>query len=185
MEVNFLNIILCIAIGSGIFFQMYKFTSFAFPKNLVVCGLFLWALLPDDPSLKEIASIALYLGCPLILSNTVLYVFIPKKKTSKTESKYLVQFKTENGSFKIKNIKRGVSIIGAAGSGKTESIVYNLLQHFSGNSFCGLIHDYKDFEITEMAYPLFKSQNLKFFILSFDKILHRVNPIAPKWSSCA
>ena len=181
MEVNFLNIILCIAIGSGIFFRMYKITSFAFPKNLLVCGLFLWALLPNDPSLKEIANIALYLGCPLILSNTVLYVFIPKKEISNTETKYQVQFKTESGSFKINNIKRGVSVIGAAGSGKTESVVYNLLQHFSQNSFCGLIHDYKDFEITEMAYPLFKNRNLEFYILSFDKIIHRVNPIAPRY----
>ena len=181
MEVNFLNIILCIAIGSGIFFRMYKITSFAFPKNLLVCGLFLWALLPNDPSLKEIANIALYLGCPLILSNTVLYVFIPKKEISNIETKYQVQFKTESGSFKINNIKRGVSVIGAAGSGKTESVVYNLLQHFSRNSFCGLIHDYKDFEITEMAYPLFKNRNLEFYILSFDKIIHRVNPIAPRY----
>ncbi|PKD15774.1 hypothetical protein APR41_10780 [Salegentibacter salinarum] len=143
--------------------------------------MFLWALLPDDPSLKEIANIALYLGCPLILSNTVLYVFIPKKEISNTETKYQVQFKTQSGSFKINNIKRGVSVIGAAGSGKTESVVYNLLEHFSRNSFCGLIHDYKDFEITEMAFPLFKSQNLKFYILSFDKIIHRVNPIAPRY----
>ncbi len=79
------------------------------------------------------------------------------------------------------NIKRGVSIIGASGSGKTESVVYNLLEHFSKKSFCGLIHDYKDYEITEMAYPLFRNPNLPIYILSFDKIIHRVNPIAPRY----
>lgn len=181
METNFINIIFCIAIGSGIFFRMYKLTSFAFPLNLLLSSLFIWGILPDDPSLKEIATIGLYFGCPLMLINTVLYVFIPKKEPSNIEIKYQVQFKTQNGRFQINNVKRGVSVIGAAGSGKTESVVYNLLDHFSQNFFCGLIHDYKDFEITEMAYPLFRNRNTPFYILSFDKIIHRVNPIAPRY----
>ncbi|MBZ9632187.1 type IV secretion system DNA-binding domain-containing protein [Salegentibacter sp. LM13S] len=181
METNFINIIFCIAIGSGIFFRMYKLTSFAFPLNLLLSSLFIWGILPDDPSFKEIATIGLYLGCPLLLINTVLYVFIPKKEPSNIEIKYQVQFKTQNGRFQINNVKRGVSVIGAAGSGKTESVVYNLLDHFSRNSFCGLIHDYKDFEITEMAYPLFRNRNTPSYILSFDKIIHRVNPIAPRY----
>src|SRR5680860_567352 len=181
METNYINVLWSIAMGSAIFFRMYKISSFAFPINLLLCGLFLWAILPADPSLKEVATISLYLGCPLILSNTVLYVFIPKKEISNIDNKYKVHFKTQNGTFKINNVKRGVSVIGAAGSGKTESVVYSLLEHFSRNSFCGLIHDYKDFEITEMAYPLFRNPGLPFYILSFDKIIHRVNPIAPRY----
>jgi len=178
---NYINLLWSIAMGSVIFFRMYKISSYAFLINLLLCGLFLWSVLPTDPSLMEVATISLYLGCPLILSNTVLYVFVPKKETSNIEKKYKVHFKTRNGTFKINNVKRGVSVIGAAGSGKTESVVYNLLEHFSRNSFCGLIHDYKDFEITEMAYPLFRNPDLPFYILSFDKIIHRVNPIAPRY----
>ena len=83
--------------------------------------------------------------------------------------------------FKIENIKRGASIIGSAGSGKTESVVYGFLKHFQEHSFCGVIHDYKDFELTEMAYPLFKNWDIPFRIISFDKIIHRVNPIAPRY----
>ena len=132
METNFINLTVCIATGSAIFFRMYKISSFAFPINLLLCGLFLWAILPADPSLMEIATISLYLGCPLILSNTVLYVFIPKKEISNIDDKYKVHFKTQNGTFKINNVKRGVSVIGAAGSGKTESVVYNLLEHCNG-----------------------------------------------------
>lgn len=160
---------------------MYKISASAFPINLFLCGLFLWIIFPVNPTQEEIATITLYLGIPLILSNTALFVFISEKEPSNIETKYKVNFKIENGSFKIGNIKRGVSIIGAAGSGKTESVVYNLLKHLSGNSFCGLIHDYKDFEITEMAYPLFRNPDLPFYILSFDKIIHRVNPIAPRY----
>lgn len=77
------------------------------------------------------------------------------------------------------NIRRGISIIGAAGSGKTESVVFNLLQHLGKHSFCGVMHDYKHFELTEIAYPLFQQSGIPFYIISPDKIYHRVNPIAP------
>ncbi|GGK22132.1 hypothetical protein GCM10007962_15370 [Yeosuana aromativorans] len=96
--------------------------------------------------------------------------------------KYQVRFKIKWGKFKIDNIKRGVSIIGSAGSGKTESVVYNLLQHLSKHGFCGIIHDYKDFELTEMAYPLFKDNDrVTFYTIAFDTVHHKVNPIAPRY----
>lgn len=123
----------------------------------------------------------LYFGCPILLINTLLYVFYQKENKLKAESKYEIQFNVTQGKFKIQNIRRGASIIGAAGSGKTESVVYGFLKHFRAHSFCGVIHDYKDFEITEMAYPLFKDSDIPFYIVSFDKIIHRVNPIAPRY----
>ena len=83
--------------------------------------------------------------------------------------------------FKINNIKRGASIIGSAGSGKTESVVFNFLQHFSKHKFSGVIHDYKNFEITEMAFPLFEKNEIDFKVISFDNIHDRVNPIAPRY----
>ena len=36
-------------------------------------------------------------------------------------------------------------------------------------------------KLTEMAYPLFKDSNMPFKVISFDKIIHRVNPIAPRY----
>ena len=89
--------------------------------------------------------------------------------------------KVERGEVVLENIRRGICITGAAGSGKTESVVYNLLQHFQKHSFSGLIHDYKDFEITEMAYPIFKKGKIPFYIVSFERVFHRVNPIAPRY----
>ncbi|WP_425393610.1 type IV secretory system conjugative DNA transfer family protein [Aequorivita capsosiphonis] len=130
----------------------------------------------------SLSSSLLYFGCPILLINTILYVFFQKDdNSSKAGSKYEVHFKLNRGEFKIQNIRRGASIIGAAGSGKTESVVYGFLKHFKKHSFCGVIHDYKDFEITEMAYPLFKDSDIPFYIISFDKIIHRVNPIAPRY----
>ena len=124
----------------------------------------------------------LYIGCPLLLINTVLYVYLHKENdTVDSNNKYQIHFKVKEGSFKINNIKRGVSIIGSAGSGKTESVVFNFLQHFSKHKFSGVIHDYKSFELTEIAFPLFEKNEIDFRVISFDTIHDRVNPIAPQY----
>nr|BFF38209.1 hypothetical protein BACY1_00140 [Tenacibaculum mesophilum] len=125
--------------------------------------------------------IILYLVLPALITIIVLYVYIFSEENSKANKKYQVHFKLKQGKFKIDNVRRGVSIIGSAGSGKTESVVYNLLQHFAKYNFCGIIHDYKDFELTEIAYPLFKDKDVDFYTISFDKIYHRANPIAPRY----
>ncbi|MEM1257580.1 MAG: type IV secretory system conjugative DNA transfer family protein [Bacteroidota bacterium] len=129
----------------------------------------------------SIAHIMLYVIVPMLLTVIVIYVFVFDGHGSKADKKYHVHFKVKYGKFKIENIKRGASIIGAAGSGKTESVVYNFLRHFSGHSFCGVVHDYKHFELTEIAYPLFEANKIPFYIVSFDSIHHRVNPIAPRY----
>ena len=127
------------------------------------------------------AHIILFIIVPLVFIGTVLYVFLHDEQSMTTDKKYKVLFKLKYGKFKIKNIKRGVSVIGSAGSGKTESVIYNFLQHFSTHQFCGIVYDYKDFELTEIAYPLFKEKDVKFYTIAFDQIYYRVNPIAPRY----
>ncbi|MCK0160446.1 type IV secretory system conjugative DNA transfer family protein [Allomuricauda sp. F6463D] len=129
----------------------------------------------------SLAHIILYLVVPVVSISTVLYVFLYGDQNDRADKKYRVRFKVKSGKLRIDNIKRGVSIIGSAGSGKTESVVYNFLRHFSNHGFCGVIHDYKHFELTEIACPLFKIANIPFYIVSFDTIFHRVNPIAPRY----
>ncbi|WP_047419544.1 type IV secretory system conjugative DNA transfer family protein [Cellulophaga sp. Hel_I_12] len=124
----------------------------------------------------------LYIILPILITAMLWILFFYKDENAQIAKKYRVNFKLKYGRLKIENLKRGVSIIGSAGSGKTESVVYNLLQHLSRHNFCGIIHDYKDFELTEIAYPLFKNkENLKFYTISFDAIHHKVNPIAPRY----
>ena len=118
---------------------------------------------------------------PSAASNLLLYVFLPSTREGIVSPKFRVKLKVASGEVILENIRRGICITGAAGSGKTESVVYNLLRHFRDHSFSGLIHDYKDFEITEMAYPLFKKGKIPFYIISFDQVYHRVNPIAPRY----
>ena len=179
MEINnLITILSIIGLASMVFYAMFRISKYAFILNSILLLVLVFYLSEGN----ELISILLYLVCPLMLINTGLYVFLHKTEIPKNgDSKYQVNFATTKGNFKLDNIKRGASIIGSAGSGKTESVVYGFLKHFRKERFCGIIHDYKDFELTEMAYPLFKDSNVPFKVISFDKIIHRVNPIAPRY----
>lgn len=175
---NPLTALLIIGLASAVFYGMYRISRYAFILNFLLLGALVFYLNEDI----RLILVALYLVCPLILINIGMYVFLHKTDTAKKGIiKYQVNFATTKGNFKLDNIKRGASVIGSAGSGKTESIVYGFLKHFRKEGFCGIIHDYKDFELTEMAYPLFKDGDIPFKVISFDKIIHRVNPIAPRY----
>ncbi|HSI70108.1 MAG TPA: type IV secretory system conjugative DNA transfer family protein [Gillisia sp.] len=175
-------LIITYLIASGLFYGIHRITRYGYLINNILIIASIFFLKDPNPYPFPLLKVILLLGCPLILINIILFVFFQKeRKNSMIPSEYEVNFKLKSGKFKINNIRRGAAVIGAAGSGKTESVVYGFLQHFRNNSFCGVIHDYKDFEITEMAYPLFQKSKIKFFIISFDRIFHRVNPIAPRY----
>ncbi|MEP6262882.1 MAG: type IV secretory system conjugative DNA transfer family protein [Gillisia sp.] len=173
--------LLLIICWTTLFLLVYRSSRHAFGINSILYLGFLIHLYSLNPVRQHLFEILLFLGCPIILCNTALYVFFQKEVSQYKGSKYEVHFKTTAGKFKLNNIRRGASVIGAAGSGKTESVVYGFLEHFSKHSYCGIIHDYKEFEITEMAYPLFQNAKVPFYIISFDRIIHRVNPIAPRY----
>jgi len=179
MEIdNLITILSIIGVASTVFYAMFRVSRYALFLNFVMLSCLVFYLTQGN----ELVSIMLYLVCPLILINIGLYVFLHKTETvQNSDRKYQVNFTTTKGNFKLDNIKRGASIIGSAGSGKTESVVYGFLKHFRKEHFCGIIHDYKDLELTEMAYPLFKDSNVPFKVISFDKIIHRVNPIEPRY----
>lgn len=175
---NLITVFSIIGLTSTAFYVMFRVSKYGFLLNITILSFLVFYVAEEN----EITSILLYLVCPLMLINTGFYVFLHKTESPKNEdSKYQVNFETTKRSFKLDNIKRGASVIGSAGSGKTESVVYGFLKHFQKESFCGIVHDYKDFELTEMAYPLFKDSDIPFKVISFDKIIHRVNPIAPRY----
>ena len=64
-----------------------------------------------------------------------MFFCIKLKTTQNGNTKYQVSFSTNKGNFKLDNIKRGASVIGSAGSGKTESVVYGFLKHFQKERF--------------------------------------------------
>lgn len=175
---NLITILSIIGFASTVFYAMFRISKYAFLLNSLLLSVLVFYLSEGN----ELIFILLYLVCPLMLINIGLYVFLHKaENVHNGDRKYQVNFATTKGNFKLDNIKRGASIIGSAGSGKTESVVYGFLKHFRKEHFCGIIHDYKDFELTEMAFPLFKDSDIPFKVISFDKIIHRVNPIAPRY----
>ncbi|WP_300439054.1 type IV secretory system conjugative DNA transfer family protein [Christiangramia sp.] len=118
---------------------------------------------------------------PLVLISTLIYAVTGTGTHEKIPKKYRVKFSLNSGSLQIQNLRRGVSITGAAGSGKTESVVFNFIRHLYKYEFCGIIHDYKNFELTELAYPFYKKSGIPFSIISFDPVYQKVNPIAPHY----
>ncbi len=175
---NLITVLIIIGLASSVFYGIFRISRYAFVVNFLLISASVYYLNEQLPLFQ----IALYLVCPLKLINIGMYVFLHKTDEPKSgNAKYQVNFATTKGNFKLDNIKRGASIIGSAGSGKTESVVYGFLKHFRKEGFCGIIHDYKDFELTEMAYPLFKDGAIPFKVISFDRIIHRVNPIAPRY----
>ena len=174
-------VIWVLALGSGLCFALIRLSRFGFYCNVIwiVAGL-LWAWLVRK-DLQTFIPIVLVTGLPLLFINVLWFVYFPKEKEETTQSRYKVRMQLSKGKLVLENIRRGIAIIGAAGSGKTESVVYPLLQHFNQWDFSGVIYDYKDFEITEMAYPLFSKGDIPFRIISFDTIYAKVNPIAPRY----
>jgi len=181
MEQVWLLWIIYFLIGCGLSYVVIRKLHYGF-FIMLICITGLGYYLYNQVESQLFIKIILYGILPLLFINLLFYVFFAKEKiTSSPNEKYKVTIQTKGHKLRLENIRRGISIIGAAGSGKTESVVYNLLEHFANQSFCGVIHDYKNFEITEMAYPIFEKGANQFYIVSFDPIYHKVNPIAPKY----
>lgn len=159
------------------------FSRQGFWWNLLFIAYLCWILAGYLPAQVSLYELWLKIALPASGINILLFAFVPEPQPPITDHTFYLKLKLKNRNLNLENIRKGISVIGAAGSGKTQSVVYNTLQHFRKHSFSGLIHDYKDFELTELAYPLFKTGELPFYIISFDKCIHRVNPIAPNYMS--
>ncbi|WP_422082183.1 type IV secretory system conjugative DNA transfer family protein [Ulvibacterium sp.] len=168
-------------LGSGLgLFIVRRFKSGFYLNTLwIILGL-TWAW-SESESVQQFIPVMLVIGLPLFFINILWFVYFPKESDHTIENRYVVRLKVSKGKVLLQNIRRGIAIIGAAGSGKTESVVYPLLRHFNHWNFSGVIYDYKNFEITEMAYPLFSKGDIPFQIISFDTIYAKVNPIAPRY----
>ena len=145
--------------------------------GLVLANMTIWKLMGIALFLKGL----LFVTVPLLFIFSVSYAFMGEDGAPGVGRAYRVSMNTRGRPLVLENIRRGVSVIASAGSGKTESVIYGFLQHFRKQGFCGVIHDYKNFEITEMAHPLFLNSGRDLHIVSFDPIHCRVNPIAPHY----
>ncbi len=122
-------------------------------------------------------STGLYLMLPSLAISGLMYLWLYEKPADKL---WDVEFNTAQGRKIIRSVQRGVAVFGAAGSGKTISVLYNIMQHFGKAGFSGVIYDYKDGELTELAVPIFQDR-LKVVAIHNPEISLRINPIAPEY----
>ncbi|QFG54484.1 type IV secretion system DNA-binding domain-containing protein (plasmid) [Chryseobacterium sp.] len=119
----------------------------------------------------------LYLSLPSLILSLVLYAWTYRKPADPV---WDIEFVTSQGKKVVRGIQRGVAIFGAAGSGKTVLIHSLFMRHFAKAGFAGIIYDYKDGELTELALPLF-GDRLEVIALHHPEKSIRVNPIHPDY----
>lgn len=173
-----LHFILAYVISGGGFYLLSRLYKKGHLLNFMIVLITLGSAFPQNSHHWPVISLLIL---PLLLIVLLNYGLQGSQRAVKLPSKYKVDFSLESGQLQIKNLRRGVSITGSAGSGKTESVVYNFLKHLRKHDFCGIIHDYKNFELTELAFPFYKKSEVPFYIISFDPVYHHVNPIAPHY----
>lgn len=140
---------------------------------LIIAGILIFVCYNFFPHFKQIL---LWLIIPSGIISSLAYLFTYESKPNEI---WDIPIETNKGKKYIRGVARGVSIFGSAGSGKTISIIYPILKHFSEKKFAGIVYDFKDGELTELALPLFQD-NLKIVAIHNPSISYRVNPIAPE-----
>ncbi len=180
-DIGLLKLLILLILGGGVSYALNRYLKHGF-----IIGVMFIVLLAMTTAwvrhLDDFLKGALTLWLPMFFVHTVIFGLVDyHRDTPKASKVFEVRLKVRGRPLVLGNIRRGVSVMASAGSGKTESIIYGLLRHFRKERFSGIIHDYKDFEITEMAYPLWKDKKVPFRIVAFGPIYHRVNPIAPKY----
>jgi len=178
---NIYLILLLNTAAAGLFYFSMRNTSWGHIINYLFIFMLFVISFPTRFDFDLFVLLSIRFFVPMLAINILLNELLLKIETDKLTYKYRLKMALSSGSVKLKDIRRGVSIIGAAGSGKTESVVAQFLRHFSKHAFCGIIHDYKNFELSKIAYPLFKESKVPFYIISFDTIYNKVNPIAPRY----
>lgn len=178
---NMLLLMGCIVLLScQTFFTVRKFKNIGFLFSLVVFTVVHLLLFKSDP---------IYIFLVLVLLPVFLFVFVllavfDKSAQKAKEDPFFVEILTDKKKkVYLENINTGVAIFGASGAGKSAGPIFWLLKHFAKYNFAGIIYDYKDYELTEIAYPLFKSKLTDFRIFCLHDVNRsvRINPIDPKF----
>jgi hypothetical protein len=103
-----------------------------------------------------------------------VYLFIKYKRKGKKEeapkNPNTAILRTEAGGVQLGNPFRGVFVLGAAGSGKSESIAVPLLSEFVRMGFAGVVYDFKFPTLAKdvQSFVNAKGSVLRHFYLDFN-----------------
>lgn len=123
-------------------------------------------------------------SCIFLINRIYCGIRENRKEAKKPKSPFRATLITDrNKKIIIENVNAGVSIFAASGGGKSVGPIYQLLQHYSENGFAGIVNDYKNYELTDILYPLFKKQGIKVAIWAAHDVNRsvRINPLAPRY----
>lgn len=178
-QIPFFTMLLSLILYTGLLYGMFK----TLQKSLfgIIALALVFALLGFAFFNLSWAMYLLWWLIPILGFTLIGLTYWHKQKEHKSRDVFSARLPIVSGQLDLQNIRRGVSVIGAAGSGKTQSVLAGFMQHFARNQFSGVVHDYKDFELTELLYPMLDLKTTDFYCISFDPIYARVNPIAPKY----
>lgn len=99
---------------------------------------------------------------------------------------HALTLETSGEPLHIQNPFRGILCIGGAGSGKSESVLRQLLRSATQNDFCGLIYDFKAPTLTDELRGYLNAKNglktpLNAISFHDPERSHRVNPLHPDY----
>ena len=126
----------------------------------------------------------------LLIEALAVYGYIKYRKRKGKENETpknhnAVVLQTESGWVQIGNPFRGVFVLGAAGSGKSESIAVPLLSEFVRKGFAGIVYDFKFPTLANDVQSFVNANNgsLRHFYLDFNnpESSYRVNPLNPRY----
>lgn len=173
---DWIYILILFSILTGLIFAIFRFKPrilFGF-FYVAICGILFFKF-----QSIFINKIGLFILLPSLLIGALIGLLTYPEKIDEL---WDVPFFTTNGKKIIKNIRRGVLILGSAGSGKTESPIFSIMEHLAEKKYGGIIYDYKDGELSEMAKPLF-GDRLKVIAIHKPYLGLRINPISSKYIS--
>ena len=148
--------------------------------GMLILHIALAIVLIEISSYNFLVHLVLYIGPSLVLGFFVSLLF--SSENIKEGIDWKVRIPTKGGSCSIP-IKRGVSISGSAGAGKTDSCFLPIIDHCANQKIGGIIYDYKDGEMGEKILPLFEQSELPIYPIYPSDIRrsYRINPIAPPY----
>lgn len=144
---------------------------------MIQCGLSIkFGIEPNFIVYGTIGSLIVFLYAMFFLQSDTVKV--------KVKSQWRVPLHDVSGkTYYIEDLNKGVVVLGASGSGKSASVIQSIMEHCAEQSMAGVIHDYKDFELTEVAGTLFaeRGANFKVFAIHAVNSSVRINPIDPRY----
>ena len=96
-------------------------------------------------------------------------------------AKYRLKGKERNSWINIINPFRGTLVGGSPGAGKSYFVIRHIITQHIRKGFSMLIYDFKYDDLSRIAYnALRKHGGRSFYVINFEKIMHRSNPLEPE-----